>query len=198
MVMRVLIVDPDKVLLGLYRRVLTHHVSVVACVSTAEQARARLATDPFDVVISAYTLPDGTGAELVDEVRRAMPMTQPLIVCQDVADRRADLAQQGVPFIPKPVNLADLVQFVRDAQRARGTRAVRRCVGRWQAAYGLTDAEADVLQRSAFGVRRAYLADARGVSENTIKSLIARLLAKSGDSSLDIAVMRLLREALAV
>jgi DNA-binding CsgD family transcriptional regulator len=61
-------------------------------------------------------------------------------------------------------------------------------------ACGLTNAESDLLRRSALGESRSEIADARGTSEHTIKTQIARLLHKTGDGSLHEAVERLLRE----
>jgi len=53
----------------------------------------------------------------------------------------------------------------------------------------------DILGRAALGAMRSEIARWRGSSEYTVKTQIAELLRRTGDSSFQMALVRLLREA---
>ena len=76
--MRILYVEDDPVDADLTREDLARHDSrsVVDVVGTLADARSRLAADPaYDLVLSDVTLPDGSGLELLSEIReRRLPL----------------------------------------------------------------------------------------------------------------------------
>jgi len=79
---------------------------------------------------------------------------------------------------------------------ARGLDArVTDATHRWAVEYGLTAAQVDILGRAALGAMRSEIARWRGSSEYTVKTQIAELLRRTGDSSFQMALVRLLREA---
>jgi hypothetical protein len=68
----------------------------------------------------------------------------------------------------------------------------------WGIRFDLTEAERDILLRSALGDRRDAIAAARGVSVLTLKTQIATMLRKSEEDYLQTAVATLLREVAGV
>src|SRR4029078_4305273 len=66
-------------------------------------------------------------------------------------------------------------------------------VERWTVEHDLTPAEASVLELAAHGAQRSRLAELRGVAASTVKKQVQVILTKTGDSSLEGAVSRLLR-----
>src|SRR5438270_254959 len=70
-------------------------------------------------------------------------------------------------------------------------------VQQWTATYDLTTAEAAVLELAAQGAPRPLLPQLRDVAPSTVKKQVQFMLTKTGDSSLDIAVSRLLRAIVA-
>jgi DNA-binding CsgD family transcriptional regulator len=64
----------------------------------------------------------------------------------------------------------------------------------WTGRYGLSEAEADLLGRTALGESRRTIAEARDTSPETVKKQIAHLIGKTGDDSLHSAAERLLRD----
>ena len=82
----------------------------------------------------------------------------------------------------KPVVTERIEQFLRNAVSldARVAPALQE----WAARYGLSEAETDLLGRTALGESKAAIVAARRTSKETIKTQVATLLGKTGDDSL--------------
>ena len=89
----------------------------------------------------------------------------------------------------------DLVALARRARLAELAQALgTKTAASWERRYGLTEAQAFILEAAVSGKTRTEIARARGTSPTTIKKQVHELLAKTGDSSLLAATTRLLRE----
>jgi len=113
---RVLFVDDEpKVLDGLRRTlyVLRHEWRMDFVLSSTE-ALARLAAEPFDVIVTDMRMPDMSGADLLAEVIRLYPQMTRIVLsgsCEkEIALQSAALAHQ---FISKPCN-AEVLKNVID------------------------------------------------------------------------------------
>jgi DNA-binding NarL/FixJ family response regulator len=101
----------------------------------------------------------------------------------DVLHAAFDLNAQ---CIPKPVTAERIDQFIRQAKSPEPR--IRVAVLLWGKRYGLSDAEADVLYRTAVGEGREAIARARGSSVLTVQRHASNLLRRTGDESLQTAV----------
>jgi DNA-binding NarL/FixJ family response regulator len=99
----------------------------------------------------------------------------------------------GAAFIVKPFAESYIDDFARSATRAQAT--LKALIDAWQLRYRLCNAEGDLLHAAANGEGREGAARRRACSPCTIKTHIANLLRKTGDASMNGAVIRLLREA---
>ena len=122
--MRVLIVEDDAVLQnGLIVGLGLHGIASEA-VDTCADALAALATTPFDAVVLDIMLPDGSGFDVLRELRKrndAVPVL--LLTARDaVADRIRGLDDGADDYLGKPFDLDEV------AARLRALR--RRAVGR--------------------------------------------------------------------
>ena len=124
----VLVVDDDPIV----RRVIVTMLQA-AGLSTEEAATgaegiARVRARSFDVVVSDVDMPDGTGIDLLREVRR-IDLDLPVILVTGVPDIRS--AAQAVEYgafryVTKPIEFSGLVMNIRKAARARALARVRR------------------------------------------------------------------------
>ena len=111
----VLVVDDDAEVLAILAAQLEHEFDVVAA-STAGQARAVLAQRSVDVVLSDLQLPDESGLELLDWVRRTVPRTARVLLTgtariEDAVD--AINHTQVHRLVLKPWRCEDLLQTLR-------------------------------------------------------------------------------------
>jgi DNA-binding NarL/FixJ family response regulator len=190
------LVAEDDVLLGrVLVRVLSEH-GTTELVTTARDARAKLATRSFTAVVVDIGLPDGSGLDLINHARELDPSVAALVVSGRVDERRLAAAHHlDASYLLKPVDMRELALFaVRMRARTRKRHEkIAEVVKRWAHEYELTGAEAAMLELSALGSPRASLPEQRGVSPGTVKKQVHVLLTKTGDASLEGAVSRLLR-----
>jgi DNA-binding NarL/FixJ family response regulator len=163
--------------------------------SSLKQATALL-VPPIDLVIADVRLPDGSGHSVITSALRFSPVPV-LIAISGVASATEafDLARAGaVAFLVKPFGLHELERCLRDACQARARlassgdlmlsplaeQALQELVRR----YRFTPRQAEVLRRTAQGTRRADLPKALGISEASCKTLVRRVLSRSGSTRL--------------
>jgi DNA-binding NarL/FixJ family response regulator len=190
-----LIAEDDAAVGRLLVRALSEH-GHTELVTTLEGARNALKKGSFTAVIVDVGLPDGSGLDLISDARGHDPATSALIVSGGVDERRLAAAHHlGASYLLKPVDTQQLGLFgVRMRSKVRQRQAkISALVQRWTVEYDLTKSEAAVLELAAHGAPRSRLADLRGVAPSTVKKQVQVVLTKTGDTSLEAAVSRLLR-----
>jgi two-component system vancomycin resistance associated response regulator VraR len=91
----------------------------------------------------------------------------------------------GAEFLFKPYTLANLRAFLARALAPASTESVRvSAVDDLIALHDLSDRESALVRCVARGVPRADLAEVLGVSDNTVKTHVRRLLKKTGHKDL--------------
>jgi len=105
----ILLVEDDKLLLKCFGDVLGVSGHVVGAATTVSEARTRLASESYDVILTDLRLGDGTGIELADlAVSNGI---KALIVTGFARDLTADLLEK-YHFLLKPVLQNELVSAV--------------------------------------------------------------------------------------
>ncbi|HEY3820641.1 MAG TPA: response regulator transcription factor [Polyangiaceae bacterium] len=196
---RFLFVDDDLDVCRAMARLVRPHGEPV-CAATVAEAEEQLRGDgEWSGFVLDVGLPDGSGLELLTRARHRHALTPALVltghVDGDLINRAYDL---GAEYVVKPIDRERLGRFLRMAASLRPRTSlpsrVDRVVSARAAAVGLSETEADVLRRSALGESRQEIARARGTSEQTIRTQIGRMLAKTGDGSLLASIGNVLRE----
>jgi DNA-binding NarL/FixJ family response regulator len=168
-------------------------------VETRAEALARIADGGIDGVVADVGLPDGSGFDVVREVKRVSPHTPILILSGEVdGGRLREADAHDATYLLKPPAIADLDRFATRVKEAVAL-AIERVdfmVDRWAERHALSRAEKEILRIAAHGTPRSALAEKRGVEPSTVKKQVQFLLAKTGDESLQVCVSRLLREVL--
>ena len=114
--LNILLVDDDPSLVttlsyGL-RKAIGKAISVAVCLNGAE-ALAMLATQRFDVVISDFNLPGGSGLELLTKIRQDhREMILILITAYGTDAIEEEVHRLGIGYITKPFEPSRLVQFI--------------------------------------------------------------------------------------
>lgn len=141
--MRVLVVEDDPVLRDGLSVGLGLHNFNAETVETCADALAALATTTFDAVVLDVMLPDGSGFDVLRELRRRDdPVPVLLLTARDaVADRIRGLDDGADDYLGKPFDLDEV------AARLRALR--RRAVGRASPTISWQGIEFDAQRQSA-------------------------------------------------
>src|SRR6266540_5313494 len=127
--LNILLVDDDRNLVttlsyGL-SKAMGQAISVVVCFSGSE-ALPMLATQRFDVVISDFNMPGGSGLEFLDKIRQDhREMILVLITAYGTDALEEEVHRLGIGYITKPFGLSLLVQFIHDLIRVGTENAPR-------------------------------------------------------------------------
>jgi two-component system KDP operon response regulator KdpE len=115
---RVLVVDDEQLILRALRTSLRAAGSEVDTAETAEHALAAAAMRPPEAVILDLVLPDGTGTDVVRELRTWS--SAPVIVLSAVGDEREKVAALDAgadDYVTKPVGIDELLARLRAVVR---------------------------------------------------------------------------------
>jgi DNA-binding NarL/FixJ family response regulator len=190
-----LIAEDDELVGRMLVRALAEH-GRTELVTTAREARTALASQSFTAVVVDVALPDGSGLDLISDARSHDPCVSALVVSGGVDERRlAEAHHLGAPYLLKPIDARQLGLFAMrmQAKTRRRQEKIAALVERWKVQYDFTPAEAAIVELAAHGAPRARLADLRNVAASTVKKQVQVILTKTGDSTLEAAVSRLLR-----
>ena len=129
---QVLVVDDDEVIRDTLYDLLSEEYSCQTAES-AEKALARLASEPYDVVLTDISMPGLSGLELLGHVLQQYPNT-PVIVISAIGDREhaAGLIKLGAfDYVLKPFKLEVVEKSVKRAI-AHARRLTEDSGGDWQ------------------------------------------------------------------
>lgn len=114
---RILIVDDDIASLEVLSEVLNRANYRTFSASTGYDAVKIIQEKPLDLAILDYELPDTTGLELLQHIKRTRPGTFVIIMSANTSTNvKFDVFEAGAfTFIPKPIDLRQFLQFVRRA-----------------------------------------------------------------------------------
>ena len=114
--MRVLILEDEVSLRDILALILEDFGYEVEEAGSLEEARERLEKGEFDLALVDLRLPDGSGMELVREIKRESPGTEVIIITAYASTETVKEAfELGVyDYVEKPFNLEDLKLLIRN------------------------------------------------------------------------------------
>jgi two-component system response regulator FixJ len=160
----------------------------VATAATIGEAERALRRRSWTGIVLDVRLPDGDGIALLGRIRARDRMTRVLVVTGTLDVEVAnDCYRLGAGVVFKPHVADELLVFAERAILSRAEIHVRAqsALRGLSLSHKLTAREAQIAELVTLGVPRSQLAPAMGVSENTVKSTVRRLLAKFQESRLD-------------
>jgi len=199
---RILVVDDHPVVRDGLRAVLALQpdCEVVGEARNGEEAIARFAGLRPDVAIVDLRLPGVGGLEAIAAMRRLDAAARIIVLTSYGGDselqQAVDAGALGV--LLKGASGQEVVQAVRQVHRGQPCIApeVAECLREWKSLPALTAREIEVLRLVAEGLRNQQVADRLGVSPNTVKIHVNRILEKLGAQDRTEAVTRALRRGL--
>jgi DNA-binding NarL/FixJ family response regulator len=153
--------------------------------SVAEALRRAVLVNPH-VILVDLRLPDGTGIELMKQLKSAAPSSRPVVLTSfDDDDALAAALEVGAAaFLLKSVRgaeIADVIRAVAEGRTLLDERTLtRRRADHEDPTADLTPSEHKVLALIGEGLSNREIAERLGVAEKTVKNHITSLLAKMG------------------
>ncbi|WP_282944949.1 response regulator transcription factor [Cellulomonas endometrii] len=139
-----------------------------------------------DVLLVDLQLPDGTGIDLIKQLKTSLPDARCIILTSfDDDDALAAALEAGAAaYLLKNVRGAEIADVIRAVAAGR-TLLDERTITRRRAAHedpteGLTPSEAKVLDLIADGLSNREIGDHLGIAEKTVKNHITSILGKMG------------------
>ncbi|HEX7078527.1 MAG TPA: sigma-54 dependent transcriptional regulator [Candidatus Eisenbacteria bacterium] len=133
---RVLVVDDEDSFRQIVTEELTHAGYTMDAASSLEEARRLLAQRSFHVVFLDLRLPDGTGLDLLEDIRASLSATQVVILTAHgtVQEAIRAMKQGAFDFLTKPCKLEEIEAVLERALQTqsleRGNLALQRDVDR--------------------------------------------------------------------
>jgi DNA-binding NarL/FixJ family response regulator len=191
---RVFAVDDHHVVLDGIRLQLANaaDVEVVGTADTVLDARRRIQAARPDVAIVDVRLPDGSGIELIRDIRSLDPSVACIVFTSYGQDRALfeSVVAGAAGFLLKESSPAVLLDGIRRAARGEtlikrevldDLRARARSVPRdYGALAGLTPQERRILTYVTRGLTNGEIATELGLAEKTIRNYVSNLLGKLG------------------
>ena len=114
----ILVVDDDNRLRSLLQRFLRDNGFYVSVAKNAAEARERLRDYKFDLLIVDIMMPEETGLEFLEKLRResSMPVIMLTALCE-TEDRIAGLETGADDYLPKPFEPKELVLRIKNILR---------------------------------------------------------------------------------
>jgi two-component system, NtrC family, nitrogen regulation response regulator GlnG len=110
---KILIVDDDLLMCWALERALTGAGYEVSVFHSGEEAKKKLETCTFDVVITDFKMAGMNGMDVLEEVRRRCPSTRSVLMTAFGSD---DLARQveeyNASYAPKPFQIEGFVERI--------------------------------------------------------------------------------------
>jgi DNA-binding NarL/FixJ family response regulator len=193
---RALVVDDDDALRRSLVRFFRGLQTEVSEARTLDEALRLLARGP-DLVMTDVRLPDGSGCAVAEMASRLTP--QPLVVAMSglaSASEAFSLAQWGVRvYLPKPFAPSDLIESVQvlatseakpegDRSQMQAATSLAVSLALFAQRHAIPEREMALVRLAVAGVPRGRCPTMLGVSENTCKTLIRRLLQRCGARNL--------------
>ena len=156
-------------------------ISVVAEAGTVAQGVRRASAVRPQVILSDLRLPDGTGLDVIQHVRKTLPDTRIVVLTSydDDEARAAARAAGADVFLAKTAGSAEVLQAVRDAATGR-EHGQHIAVHEDDIIARLTPMERRVLELVGSGLANREIADQLGIAEKTVKNHVTSVLAKMG------------------
>jgi len=112
-VKRVLIVDDEPLIRSALSKALKG-IAVVETAATGEQANARVRARSYDLCFLDVVLPDVSGLEVMQQIKKTSPKTKIVIMTAYATDTvREEIQKEAYRFMEKPLNLAQIKEIVR-------------------------------------------------------------------------------------
>lgn len=176
--------DHDVVRQGLTTALRSHGFEQLDSAGTVKQARSKIAAFNPDAIIIDINLPDGSGFEIVEWVRKLSSQTAIVVLSLNDPLRFAKLARASGAnaYLSKTQSIDEIVSVLNFAISNPGS-FTSQLVEPSKGAVDLTAREFDVLYLIASGLSNVQISTTLFLSISTVKSHISAILRKLNASN---------------
>lgn len=180
----IVIDDHDVVRQGLTTALRSHGFEQLDSAGTVKQARSKIAAFNPDAIIIDINLPDGSGFEIVEWVRKLSSQTAIVVLSLNDPLRFAKLARASGAnaYLSKTQSIDEIVSALNFAISNPGS-FTSQLVEPSKGAVDLTAREFDVLYLIASGLSNVQISTTLFLSVSTVKSHISAILRKLNASN---------------
>lgn len=202
MTLKVLLVDDHDLIRQGLRRAFERHseFTVVAEAASVAEALAQASHCEPDVAVVDVRLPDGSGLDVVKQIRSSNPDTGIVVLTMYAGDEQlfGALEAGASAFVAKDAPSEDVVMAARHAAAAPKSFSAKDLAGAMQrrlspAGPQLSPREREVLALLADGLGVAAISKQLFISESTTKTHISKLYEKLGSANRAQAIMTAMR-----
>ncbi|PIR58964.1 MAG: DNA-binding response regulator [Candidatus Pacebacteria bacterium CG10_big_fil_rev_8_21_14_0_10_56_10] len=124
--MKILIVEDDRILAKNLQKVLLKDGFAVDTTHAKEDGLVETEVNEYDCIVLDINLPDGSGFDLLSELRRTENQTPIIIVTArgDVEDRIKGLNLGADDYVPKPIDSYELIARIRAVIRRNSQKSL--------------------------------------------------------------------------
>lgn len=164
---KVLLVDDDQELLRVYSKIFKLQGFDILTCSSGEAALEKMASEHIAVVISDVIMPRMNGMELLNEINRAYPYCEVIMLTAEgsISEAVAAVKQGAFSYFIKPADIDELISSVRKAQELADTKGENRMLREQIADIA---ADKDFVGRSALAKELRRKAEIIGQSDSTV------------------------------
>lgn len=194
---RFLVVEDDPIVAKTFVTHISKHAPAVS-VATLAEARVARRTEQYLGIVLDVRLPDGTGLDLLRELRAGGDRVPVLVATGHLDPSVVNTAHRlDAHCVFKPDLVVNLLRFVASAIAAQPTDSIVGDALREVAMeHQLAIREQQVLEHVSKGIAREDVPAAMGVSNNTVKTIIRGLLSKMEEHSVEAAARVVLERAI--
>jgi len=124
--MKILIIEDDQILAADLRKILLKNGFVVDTAASKENGLEKTELNEYDCVVLDINLPDGSGFDLLSDLRKTKNKTPVIFVTArgQTEDRVKGLNLGADDYVPKPVNSGELMARLRAVIRRNSNSAL--------------------------------------------------------------------------
>ncbi len=191
MVRLLVIDDHDVVRQGLVSALGTHGFTLIETAATIKQARAKIAAFNPQAIIVDLNLPDGSGFEVVQWVRKHSPDAAIIILSLNEPSQYVSIARSSGAnaYLSKSQSIEEIVTTLNFA--LMNPRSFTSTLNtRHDHTIALTPREVDVLHAMAKGASNSEISANLYISTSTVKTHISSILRKLDSGNRSTAIMK--------
>ena len=183
---RFLLVEDEPVVARAMSAFFRRYGDVTTAQDVAEARRYLGARVAFSGLVVDWKLPDGDGLDVIRAAREQDPRVPILMLTAFLdADCINEVHALRAEYVAKPASRRNLEKFADRATGRIGEEDIGQIVRAFRHRHGLANAEERILRLTLSGTPRGELALRLGVTENTVKTTIRRLLRRAKQPNLD-------------
>lgn len=121
----ILVVDDDKMMLGLFKRILEREGHGVHCVSSGEEALEQIMERTYSLMITDFNMPGLNGLELS---RKGLEIAPRMPIIMDTGGNSPNFTRQAMEIgiskvLTKPFHTEELLETIREVMDNNGVRS---------------------------------------------------------------------------